>query len=79
MYQTQQSPNFSETLPALYAKDKHNYNTRLTTHNILDIPLTKSNMYGKISIKTIALEIGTIWKKDLSDIPDSEFAVHHNQ
>ena len=31
--------------PALHAKDEHSCNTRSVTHNILDIPLTKTNMH----------------------------------
>ena len=60
MYQIQHSPKLRVSFPTLYAKGKHNYNTRSATHNLLDIPLTKTNMYGKNSIKNFALEIGTI-------------------
>ena len=51
MYQMQHSPKLSASFPALHAKDKRNYNTRSATHNLLDIHLTKPNMYGKNSIK----------------------------
>ena len=51
MYQIQHSPKLSASFPILYAKAKHNYNTRSATCNIFDIPLTKTNMYGKNSIK----------------------------
>ena len=47
MYQIQHRPKLSAFFPALHAKGKHNYNTRSATHNLLDIPLTKTNMYGK--------------------------------
>ena len=57
----QDRPKLSTSFPGLHAKDKHSYNTRSATRNLLlDIPFTKTNMYGKNSIKTIALEIGTI-------------------
>ena len=60
MYQIQYRPKLSASFPALHAKDKHNYNTRSATHNLLDTPVIKTNMYGKNSIKTIALETGII-------------------
>ena len=42
MYQIQHNPKLSASFPAIHAKDKHNYNTRSATRNILDIPLTKN-------------------------------------
>ena len=42
MYRIQHNLKLSAPFPTLYVKDKHNYNTRLTTHNLLDIPLTKT-------------------------------------
>ena len=54
MYQIQHSPKLSASFPTLYAKDKHNYNTRSATHNLLDIPFTKTNMYmGKTLLKLL--------------------------
>ena len=47
MHKIQHSPKLSASFPTLYAKDKHNYNTRSATHNLLDIPITITNMYGK--------------------------------
>ena len=46
-----QPRKLSASFPALHAKDKHNYNTRSAIHNLLVIPLTKTNMYEKNSIK----------------------------
>ena len=61
MYQIQHSPKLSAYFPTLYAKDKHNYNTRSATHNLFDILLTKKKIcMGKTLLKTFALEIGTI-------------------
>ena len=60
MYEIQHRPKLSASFPALHAKDKPNYNTRSATHNLLDIPFTKTTMYGKTLLKTIALEIGNI-------------------
>ena len=75
MYQIQHSPKLSASFPTLYAKDKHNYNTRSATHNLLDIPLTKTNMYGKNSIKNLCIRDWNNLKRDFSDIPDSELSL----
>ena len=75
MYEIQHRPKLSASFPALHAKDKHNYNTRSQTHNLLDIPLTKTNMYGKNSIKNHCIRDWNNLKKDLSDIPDSELSL----
>ena len=75
MYEIQHRPKLSASFPALHAKDKHNYNTRSATHYLLDIPLTKTNMYGKISTKNHCIRDWNNLKKDLSDIPDSELSL----
>ena len=75
MYEIQHRPKLSASFPALHAKDKHSYNTRSATHNLLDTPLTKTNMYGKNSIKNHCIRDCNNLKKDLSDIPDSELSL----
>ena len=73
-----QNPTQAQTqclFSCLHAKDKYNYNTRSATHNLLDIPLTKTNMYGENSIKNHCIRDWNNLKKDLSDIPDSEFSL----
>ena len=75
MYQIEHSPKLSAFFPTLYVKDKHNYNTRSATHNLLDIPLTKTNMYGKNSIKNLCIRDWNNLKRDFSDIPDSELSL----
>ena len=67
MYQIQHSPKLSASFPTLYTKD----NTRSATHNLLDIPLAKVNMYGKNSIKNFCMgDWNNQLEKDFSDIPD---------
>ena len=73
MYQIQHSPKLSASFSTCYAKDEHNYNTRSATHNLLDIPLTKTNMYGKNSIKN--LRDWNNFKRDFSNILDSELSL----
>ena len=75
MYKIQHRPKLSAPFPSVHAKDKHNYNTRSTTHNLLDIPLTKANMYGKNSVKNHCIRDWNNLKKDLSYIPDSDFSL----
>ena len=75
MYQIQHSPKLSASFPTRYAKDKHNYNTRSATHNLLDIPLTKTNMYGKNSIKNLCIRDWNNFKRDFSNILDSELSL----
>ena len=75
MYQIQHRPKLSASFPALHAKDKHNYNTRPATHNLLDIPLTKTNIYVKNSIKNHCIKDWSNLKRDLSDILDSELSL----
>ena len=74
MYQIQHSPKLSASFPTLYVKDKHNHNTRPATHNLLDIPLTKTIMYEKKSMKDHCIRDWNNLKRDLSDIPDSELS-----
>ena len=75
MYKIQHRSKSSASFPALHAKDKHNYNTRSATHNLLDIPFTKTNMYGKNPIKNHCIRDSSNLKKDLSDISDSELSL----
>ena len=77
MYQVQLRPKLNTSFPALLAKDKHNYNTRSATHNLLDIPLTKTNIYEKNSIKNHCIRDWNNLKKDLSDIPNSELSLSY--
>ena len=73
-YQIQHSPKLGASFPALHAKDKHN--TRSATHDLLDIPLTKTNMYEKNSIKNYcSRDWNNLKKVDLSDIPDFELSL----
>ena len=75
MYQIQHIPKLSASFPTLHAKNKHNYSNRLGTQNLLDIPLTKLNMYGKNPIKNHCIRDWNNLKRDLSDILDSELSL----
>ena len=69
------SPRLSVSFPALHGNDKHNYNTRSATHNLLDIPLAKTNMCVENYIKNHCIRDWSNLKKELLDIPDSELSL----
>ena len=75
MYRIHHNLKIRGYFPALHAKDEHKSSTRSATHNLLDIPLTKTNMYGKNSIKNHCIRDWNNFKKDLPDIPDSELSL----
>ena len=47
MYQIQHSPKLNASFTTHNAKDKHNYNTKSATHNLLDIYSFNKNKYVK--------------------------------
>ena len=47
MHHFEQDNALIASFPALCSRDKHNYQTRCAAHNLLDIPLTRTNKYGK--------------------------------
>ena len=51
MYQVEQNNALATSFPALHSRDKHNYLTRSATKNLLDVPLPRTNKYGKESVK----------------------------
>ena len=52
MCQLEQNKKLATTFPGLvYAKEKHNYNTRSARKNLLDIPLCQTFTYGTQSCK----------------------------
>ena len=75
IYQIQYSPKFSASFPTTYAKDKSNCNTRSATHNLLDIPITKANIYEKNFIKNLCIRDWNNLKRDFSGAPDSELSL----
>ena len=50
MYQVEQNNALATSLPALHSRNKHNYQTRTATQNLLDVPLARTNKYGKESV-----------------------------
>ena len=51
LYQVELNNALATSFPALHSKGKHNYQTRSVTQNLLDVPLARTNKYGKESVK----------------------------
>ena len=43
MYQFKKNDALATSFPALHSSDKHNYQTRSATQNLLDVPLARTN------------------------------------
>ena len=50
MYQVEQNNALATSFLALHSRDKHDYQTRSATENLLDVPLAKTDKYGKESV-----------------------------
>ena len=74
MYQISIAPN-SVPLFLLFRVKTSTTTTLGQQHNLLDIPLTETNMYGKNSIKNLCIRDWNNLKRDFSDIPDSELSL----
>ena len=68
MCQLEQNKKLTSTFPGLvYTKEKHNYNTRSTRKNFLDIPLCQTFTYGTQSCKYQCIQEGKLnWEPNLS-------------
>ena len=51
MYQVKQNNEHATSFPVLQSRGKHNHQTRSATQNLLDVPLARTNKYGKESVK----------------------------
>ena len=67
MCQLEQNKKLAATFPGLvYAKEKHNYNTRSARKNLLDIPLCQTFTYGTQSCKYQCIKDWNRFKKENS-------------
>ena len=74
MYQFEQNNALATSFPALHSKDKHNYQTRSATQNLLDIPLARTNKYGKGSVKYQCIRDWNNFKKKFSQIKENKLS-----
>ena len=77
MYQVQKCLKLTASFPSLQARDKHNYNTRSAMQNILDIPLTKTSIYGTKSVKYHCIRGCNLLGKNFRQVPENELS-HSN-
>ena len=73
MYQGEQNNAFDTSFPALHSKGKHNYQTRSATQNLLDVPLARTNKYGKESVKYQCIRDNN-FKKKFPQIPENKLS-----
>ena len=74
MYQVEQNNALATYFPALHSRDKHNYQTRTATQNLLDVPLARTNKYGKESVKYQCIRDWNNFKKKFPQIPENELS-----
>ena len=75
MYQVEQNNALPTYFPAMHSRDKHSYQTISAIQNLLDVPLAKTNKYGKESevsmyhrLEQLQKEIPTNTRKKLSNM-----------
>ena len=74
MYQVEQNNALATSFPTLHSWDKHNYQTRATTHNLLDVPLTRPNKYDKESFKDHCIRDWSNLKKTFPQMPENKLS-----
>ena len=74
MYYFEQNDPLATSFPALHSRDKHNYQTRSATQNLLDVPLARTNKYGKESVKYQCIRDWNNFKKKLPQIPENKLS-----
>ena len=72
MYQVEQNNALATSFPALHSRDKHNYQTRSATQNLLDVSLARTN--GKESVKYQCIRDWNNFKKKFPQIPENELS-----
>ena len=74
MCQFEQNNALATSFPTLHSKDKHNYQSRSATQNLLDIPLARTNKYGKGSVKYQCIRDWNNFKNKFPQIPENELS-----
>ena len=72
MCQFEQNNALATSFPTLHSKDKHNYQSRSATQNLLDITLARTNKYGKGSVKYQYIRDWNNFKNKFPQIPENE-------
>ena len=74
MYQFQQNNVLATSSLPLHSKDKHNYQTRSQTQNLLDVPLARTTKYGKESVKYQCIREWNNLKENSPKIPENKLS-----
>ena len=74
MYQVKQNNALAASFSALHSKDKHSYQNRSATQNLLDVHLGKTNKYGKESVKYQCIRDWNNFKMKFPQIPENKLS-----
>ena len=74
MCQFEQNNALAISFLVLHSKDKHNYQTRSGTQNLLDVPLARTNKYGEESVKYQCIRDWNNFKKKFPQIPENKLS-----
>ena len=74
MYQVEQNNALATSFPTLHSKDRHNYQTRSATQNLLDLALARTNRYGKESFKYQCVRDWNKFKMKFPQIPEKKLS-----
>ena len=74
VYQFEQNNALATSFPALHSRDKHNYQTRSATQNLLDVSIVRTNKYGKESVKHQCIRDWDNFKNKFPQIPKKKLS-----
>ena len=74
LYQVELNNALATSFPALHSKGKRNYQTRSATQNLLDVPLARTNKYGKEFVKYQYVRDWNNFKKKFPQIPENKLS-----
>ena len=74
MYQVEDNNALATSFPAVHFRDKHNYQTTSATHNLLNVPLTRTNEYDNKSVKYHCVRDWNNFEKKFPQIPENKLS-----
>ena len=74
MFQVKQNNTLATYFPALHSRNKHNYQTRSTTHNLLRVPLLRTKKFGKESVKYQYIRDWNNFERKFPQIPENNLS-----
>ena len=73
-YHVKQNNAVATYFSVLHFRDKHNYQTRSATHNLLVVPLTRTNKECKRSVKLKCITDWNNFKNRFPQIPENDLS-----